>query len=194
MTHATSSRRRRKWIRLKQYDYTQPGAYFVTICTHDRAHLFGRVVDQTVALSSWGQMADWQWRNLPQHFEQVRVDVHVVMPNHLHGIIWIGDDPVETIYSPPPAPQTGVTSGSLGAIVGTFKSLTARRINQMRQTPGIPVWQRNYFEHIIRTEHALHAIRRYIHENPQRCSMDRYHPEPQGIDPRALEIWRMLRA
>lgn len=208
---------RRRSIRLKQYDYRRPGAYFVTICTYRSAHLFGDVINQTVELSPFGRVADWRWRNLSRHFEFVSVDAHVVMPNHIHGIIWLGDDPVGAMHSQLPSGQAttaasvlsgcasnivqenasplpaGAPSGALGAIVGNFKSTTARRINQMRKTPGEPVWQRNYYEHIIRTEHALHKIRRYITENPHRWTLDRYNSMQKGTDPHAREIWRILR-
>ncbi|MFN8491178.1 MAG: transposase [Caldilineaceae bacterium] len=203
----------RKSIRLPGYDYTRPGAYFVTICTHQHEHLFGQITDHTMVYSPYGQIADQQWRALPDHFNLVRLDAWVIMPNHQHGIIQIVDHhlvgarqaqepilhfpdrhaPASPLEGTPPTRPNGTPAGSLGAIIGTFKSLTTRAINQMRNAPGMPVWQRNYYEHIIRTEKALQAIRSYITENPQRWALDRYHPAPTGVDPRAAEIWRLLR-
>ncbi len=116
------------------------------------------------------------------------------MPNHIHGIIFII---VGATHASPlqreNTPLRGPTSGSLGAIVGSFKSAVTKRINQMRGTPGARVWQRNYYEHIIRNERALNAIRRYIAENPLRWHLDRYNPDATGPDPQARDLWRMLR-
>jgi REP element-mobilizing transposase RayT len=87
---------------------------------------------------------------------------------------------------------SGAASGSLGAIIGNLKSMVARRINQIRDTPGAPVWQRNYYEHVIRTERALRAIREYIALNPTRWRMDRYNVLASEHDPMAAELWRLL--
>jgi REP element-mobilizing transposase RayT len=86
----------------------------------------------------------------------------------------------------------GAPSGSLGAIIGNYKSVTTRRINQIRKAPGIMVWQRNYYEHIIRTERALKAIRKYIINNPARWHLDKYNAQASGPDPMAAEVWRLL--
>jgi putative transposase len=87
---------------------------------------------------------------------------------------------------------SGAPSGSLGAIIGNFKSVTARRVNQIRRTPGAPVWQRNYYEHIIRTERALTAIREYIAGNPARWRLDKYNALADGTDPLAAQLWHLL--
>lgn len=187
----------RRSIRLKGYDYTQPGAYFVTIVTHERELLFDDPVLRRVA----GTM----WQRIPRHFPHVELDEWVVMPNHIHGIIVIMDAVGATHStnaastaeagsqyvtpssakrasgnaSPIPAssmPPIGPPSGSLGAIVGNFRSVTARRINRVRKTPGVRVWQRNYYEHIIRNERALDGIRQYIRDNPARWAEDRENP------------------
>ncbi len=198
-------RRRRRSIRLKGWDYRTPAAYFVTICTHDRAPLFGRVVDGDMVLNAFGEIVWACWREIPEHFPHVELDAFVVMPNHVHGIIFIvdvvgslhaGATHVGATHASPlrgDAPR-GPASGSLGAIVGSFKSAVTQRINALRNTPGAPVWQRNYYEHIIRTERALNAIRRYIAENPLRWHLDRYNPNATGADPQARDLWRMLQA
>ncbi len=200
-------RHHRRSIRLKGYDYTQPGAYFVTICTHNREPLFGRVVDGEMVLNAFGEIVWACWGEIPDHFPHVELDAFVVMPNHVHGIIWIVDHPgathaqnvgathaqnVGATHALPLQGPRGPVSGSLGAIVGSFKSAVTRRINELRGTPGARVWQRNYYEHIIRNERALNAIRRYIVENPLRWHLDRYNPDRQGTDPMAREIWDLI--
>jgi len=82
----------------------------------------------------------------------------------------------------------------LGAIVGNFKSVATRRVNRVRGTPGAPVWQRSYWEHVVRTEEALEAIREYIVGNPARWTLDRYHPASAGPDPHAADLWRLLQS
>ena len=170
---------RRHSIRLKGYDYTQPGAYFVTICTHRREMLFGRVVDGVMQLNEFGRIVEWTWYDLPNHVANITLDAFVIMPNHVHGIIIInppatvgaGSEPVPTIDA-----AAGPKPYGLPEIVLQFKTFSARRINARRGVRGVPVWQRNYYEHIIRNQHALNAIRRYIIENPARWQKDRENP------------------
>jgi putative transposase len=146
----------RRSIRLPNWDYAGGAAYFVTLVTHDRACLFDDPVLHRVAETFWQKIATQDQR--------VCLDAWIVMPNHVHGIIVLpaheGGDAITQRRSPALQP------GSLGAIVGNFKSIAARRINQIRRTPGRPVWQRNYYEHIIRNSRELDAIRKYILANP----------------------------
>jgi len=193
------SRHHRRSIRLKGYDYTRPGAYFITICTHERAHLFGAVVEGKMQLNDAGRIAEQCWRDIPVHFPHVQLDAFVIMPNHVHGVLWIvahdGARVGATHASPlrnAPIPPRGPVPQSIGAIIGQFKSAVTRQINALRNAPGAPVWQRNYYEHIIRNEQALNAIRRYIVENPLRWHLDRYNPERIGKDPLAQEIWKLM--
>jgi putative transposase len=88
---------------------------------------------------------------------------------------------------------SGATSGFLGAVIGSFKSVTTRRVHRIRKTPGMPVWQRNYYEHIVRTERALNAIREYITDNPARWRLDRDNTGADGPDPFAADLWRLLK-
>jgi putative transposase len=312
------SRHHRRSIRLPGYDYRSAGAYFVTICTHQRELLFEDPVLRRVA--------EALWQRIPRHFPHVQLDAWVVMPNHVHGILVIagdttrgeasqenvpstdpmvssgtesagqliagdasplrqrgagsspenvssmdviapgeadlaeqavvgdtsrGEASAENVPSMDPlasdgtvsaeqgvtgdaspllphrragsSPEnvssmdviapgetdsaeqsiagdasplrerpTGLAPGSLGAIVGNFKSVTARRINRVRGTPGAPVWQRNYYEHVVRDERALNAIRQYIADNPARWAWDTYNPAAAGPDPQAAELWRLL--
>jgi putative transposase len=160
------NRHHRRSIRLPGWDYRQGGAYFVTIATHERAHLFGKVVDGAMAVSDFGQIAVEEWERTAQLRPYVRLDAFMVMPNHVHGIVWIVDgDAVGAQRRCAPTP-TNVLPRSLGAIIRAFKSIVTRRINQIRSTPGAPVWQRNYYEHIVRNERELNAVREYIQNNP----------------------------
>ena len=183
-------RRRRKSIRLKGWDYSAPGAYFVTICTHKRQPLFGQVVDGEMVLNQYGEIVREAWFDLPNHYAHVELDAFVVMPNHIHAIIILDADAIGVGAGLKPAP----TRHPLSEIVRALKTFSARRINTLRGTPGVPVWQRNYYEHIIRNERALNAIRRYIAENPLRWYLDRYNPNAAAPDPLARDLWRMLQA
>ncbi len=192
------NRHHRRSIRLPGYDYTQPGAYFVTICTHERAHLFGHVVDGDMVLNAFGKIVWEEWFRSAEIRAEIELfpDEFVVMPNHIHGIVWImetndhnvgahGRAPVigPTGRSPlriPPAHPRGPAARSLGSFIAGFKSAVTKRINTLRGTPGARVWQRNYYERIIRNERALNAIRRYIAENPLRWHRDRYNPDATG--------------
>ncbi len=169
----------RRSIRLPDYDYTSPGAYFVTICAHQGELLFGKVVGEAVVLSEYGQIARDCWEAIPTHFAQVELDAWVVMPNHLHGILVVTESVGAQHAAPLPSksPRTGVRSGSLGAMIRSFKSAATRRINQMRSTPGARIWLRNYYEHVIRNDASLKRIREYIQGNPARWSDDRLHPD-----------------
>lgn len=201
----------RRSIRLKGYDYSQPGAYFVTIVTQDRACLFGEVVDGEMRLNELGEIVAWTWRDLPNHVPNVALDAFVVMPNHVHGIIvsidapnapapvGAGSEPAPT--QPIPGPFNEPIPGGIAAkryalpeIVRQFKTFSARRINERRGTPGGPVWQRNYYEHIIRNEESLNQIRQYIANNPLQWALDRENPDvvEAGSEPAATEgePWR----
>ena len=185
------NRHHRRSIRLRGYDYTQPGAYFVTICTHERAMLFGQVVDGEMVLNEWGEIVREEWFRSAEIRAAIKLfpDEFVVMPNHIHGIIWIvGISPLVGAtrrVAPTDGHPRGPAPNSLGAVIGQFKSIVTKRINARRGTPGARVWQRNYYERIIRNEWALNAIRRYIAENPSRWHLDRHNPNANGPDPRA---------
>ncbi len=152
MTPSTQRHHRRS-IRLRGYDYAHAAAYFVTICTADRACLFGEVVDDVMRLNVAGQLVEQVWGAIPSHFPQVAVDEFVVMPNHVHGVIVFDGQAPTDVGAQHAAPLPGspnVRSGSLGAVVRSFKSAATKRINEHRGSPGAPVWQRNYYEHIAR--------------------------------------------
>ena len=204
----------RRSIRLPGYDYAEPGACFVTICTKDRLCLFGEVVAGEMRLNAAGHIAHQCWSDIPNHFPHVQLDAFIVMPNHVHGILVIAhhaapDDvgarhvgarhavPLQppAVTPPPTASRNPAVEqfgkpvhGSIPTIVRSFKSAATRHINILRGTPGAPVWQRNYYEHIIRTEDALRRIRQYIVTNPMRWHLDRENPDRTGRNPDE-EMW-----
>ena len=166
----------RRSIRLPGYDYRQAGAYFITVCTHNRTMLFGDVVNDEMKLSEAGQIAEKVWRGIPDHFDNVGIDAFIVMPNHVHGIIVITHTHVGARYASPPHRAHQPSKGTLGTVVGSYKSAVSKQINEHRSTPGVTVWQRNYYEHVIRNESALHDIRQYILHNPAKWPDDPENP------------------
>ena len=184
-------RHHRRSIRLKGYDYAQPGAYFITICTQDRACLFGEVADGEMRLNEMGQVVCECWSAIPEHFSNGVLDAFVAMPNHVHGMVVIVDGRGTACRAPAgraPTEQFGrPITGSVPTIIRSFKSAVTRRINALRGTPGAPVWQRNYYEHIIRNDDALHRIRQYIADNPTRWAFDR--EGPTAIHPGPEDAW-----
>lgn len=189
MTRYDPLRHHRRSIRLKGYDYTQAGAYFVTMCAHGRECLFGDIANGVVRLNDCGRIAAAGWNALPRHFAHATLDAFVIMPNHLHGLVLLSaQGKGETFAGRPsdragagaanasPQRPNGTQPGSLGAILQNFKSISTRKINTLRATPGAPVWQRNYYERIVRDDRALNAIRHYIANNPLKWALDRDNP------------------
>ncbi len=148
--------------RLAGYDYSQPGFYFVTICTQQHRLVFGTIVDDQVYLRGPGQIAQSVWVTLPRRFAHVKLDEYVFMPNHLHAIIALTDlDPT----------QAGPRA-ALWEIVRVFKAVTSYHIHRSEGKPWF-AWQDDYHDTVIRTEAALQQIRRYILENPLRWKQDK---------------------
>jgi putative transposase len=155
-------RHHRRSIRLRDYDYSQAGAYFVTICTHDRQCVFGDIVDGQMQLNACGQQVEAVWHALPERFPGVELDEYVMMPNHVHGIISLGGKGAMN------------RAPTLGEVVRAFKALTARSV-RLSGLLGF-AWQRNYHEHIIRNEEDLDRIREYVAFNPADWSEDSENP------------------
>ena len=178
----------RKSTRLRGYDYTQAGAYFITICTHTRECLLGEVVNGEMRPNEYGNIANARWNEIPVHFSDVGTDSFVVMPNHIHGIIVLSDDCRGGVTPPnwvTTLDKTGTETvplrkRTLGQIVAYFKYQTTKSINQIRSTPGVHVWQRNYYEHVIRNRTDLEEIREYIVNNPLKWDLDRENPNNVG--------------
>jgi putative transposase len=189
---ANQNKRHRRSIRLQGFDYSQTGAYFVTICTRERTCIFGEVIDAEMRLNNAGEVVDQCWLAIPKHFPDVDLDAYVVMPNHVHGILVITDGPVGAKdFSPLHNNKTttrrlkGTLSGTIGSIVRGFKIGVTKRLRDA--THNDTVWQRSYYEHIIRHEESLNRIRQYILHNPARWSSDRENPEATNVEPK--EAW-----
>ncbi|MEP0545407.1 MAG: transposase [Rhodothermales bacterium] len=191
------SRHRRRSVRLRWHDYAG-GLYFVTICTHGRLPLFGEIVDGEMALSAAGDAVFEEWMRTGDIRAEVVLDAFVVMPNHVHGIIGIiaGTPPTVGVETPDdafptvgvgatgrsplrsgPSARPGPLPKSLGALVAGFKSAVTKRVNAARGIPGAAVWQRNYWERVLRDDRELGIARRYVADNPLRWHLDRLHPD-----------------
>jgi len=171
----------RRSIRLKDYDYSQEGAYFVTICTQNNITMFGKITSGKMHLNKFGSIVNDCWREMPSHFPNVEIDAFVVIPNHMHGIVNIVDNRRGEVTSPAPkgAATAPLRKHTLGQIIAYFKYQTTKSINQIHQTPGIRIWQRNYYEHVIRNETDLNDVRQYIINNPLQWDMDKENPNSQ---------------
>ena len=159
-------RPQRRPIRLRGNDYSRPGQYFVTIVTNGRSEIFGAVVDGAMHLSAEGACVANVWATLPRLYAHVSLDAFVVMPNHVHGIVVIEPDSAD-----------GTKLAPLSEVVRGFKTYSARRVNGMRRMSGNPVWQRNYYERIIRDDRELQNVRQYIQENPRHWGDDAENPQ-----------------
>jgi putative transposase len=192
-------RHHRRSIRLQGYDYRLAGAYFVTLCSQDRACLFGDLKDGQMHLSDIGRIVQEEWLRAEIVRAHVELDAFVVMPNHLHGIIVLSGDVEDRLPTPIPRPDlivpvgatqpratqpratqrvapTGPRSGSLGAIIGQFKAVTTKRARALGGEAVGSLWQRNYYERIIRNEAELDRIRHYIEQNPINWARDAENP------------------
>lgn len=192
----------RRSIRLKGYDYAQAGAYFITICCQDRAHLFGEVTDGKMKLNPYGMIAHNEWLKTPEIRKNAELDVFVIMPNHIHGIIILNNIGRGESHSPDnkmpdknDSPDNKMPddklpdnvdlntgecnsprqspSNNIGAIVRGYKSSVTKQLNSLNI--GRAVWQRNYYEHIIRNEQSFQAVSRYIVNNPSKWKEDKFY-------------------
>ncbi len=192
-------RYRRRSIRLPGYDYAQPGIYFITMCVKGRDHIFGKIINGKMILNTYGKIVHSKWNRIPRYFKNAHLDVFQIMPDHLHGIIILThnsdnvrskhcgqDEDLEwpifisnasTLRYQQPSnlsPPNGTKPGSISAIIQNFSSVTTRKINQIRKTPGHKIWQRGYYDRIIRDQNAVWAIRRYISDNPSNWNKRKY--------------------
>ena len=197
----------RRSIRLRGYNYAQTGAYFVTIVTKDRECLFGEIVDGEVRLNDAGRVIQATWNELPEHYPGVECDASIVMPNHVHGVIVLGDDggvgSNDVGAGPRACPERGKpqSSGqprgvaptiSLPDVVHRLKTLTTKRyIDGVKSSDWASfagrLWQRNYYEHIVRDENELRCIREYIVNNPLQWESDQENPS-QSVDVRQKPV------
>ena len=174
---------RRHSIRLKGYDYSQTGYYFVTICTRNRECVFGDVVGGKMKLSKIGELVQIAWNDLLKRFRNLELDGFAVMPNHIHGIIIIvGAGLALPNQGAASSAPTKDISPRLGDVVRAFKSISAINVNLFLTRSGVPLWQRNYYEHIIRNEESLNCVREYIETNPLRWELDGENPHRKDED------------
>ena len=159
---------RRKTMRLQEYDSSQAGGYFITICTHEKECLFGEVVDGEVQLNEIGRIVKSEWLKTEEIRDNVSTDEFVIMPNHVHGILFI-DEPAERFGQP--------TSNLIPTINRSFKAAIIKQINELRNTPVVPVWQRSFYDRIVRNDDELNKIREYILNNPLKWQLDTENPE-----------------
>ncbi len=206
-----SYKHHRRSIRLRGYDYSRTGLYFVTICTDNHQCLFGDIINDVMILNDAGMMVENCWNDIPTHFPHAELDEYVIMPNHVHGIISIrmgvdgnvidgdggndGNDGIVVVgvgaknFSPlrDDRHQPRGTSKTIGSIIRGFKIGVT---NWMRQNTTVyDVWQRNYWEHIIRNENELDKIRTYISNNPLKWQDDKlydYHVNGNGMSKKQL--------
>jgi len=153
--------KRKNSLRLSGYDYSQSGAYFVTILAHKRLHLFGTLENSVVVTSSLGTIINNCWHEIPDHFSSVELGTFVIMPNHIHGIIVLHDLPEKVI---------------LGHVINTFKGAVTRiaRKTELEVDLDHPVWHRNFHDRIIRNEQEFNSIVQYIQSNPSRWEADTF--------------------
>jgi putative transposase len=185
----------RRTIRLRDYDYTRGGAHFITICTRDRECLWGKVVNGMVLMNATKRLVKSVWLQTATVRPDKELDAHVVMPNHFHGFFFIHESPGVAGATRRVAPMknhfvaagktrrpTGPKPRSLGAVMAQFKSSVTKRLNDTRQYRGVSMWQRNYYEHVIRDEESLNRIREYIATNAERWDLDRENLQAAGKD------------
>ncbi len=173
---------RRRSIRLRGYDYTRAGAYFVTVVVRDRSLRFGEIIDGKMELNDEGRIVATYWEWLGIRYPHVSLDEYVVMPNHLHGIIVL--DTIPSQGGSRTAPTKNCRK-PLGRLIGAFKTVSTKRINLSCGSPSRRLWQRNYYERVIRDENELSQAREYIVENPLKWELDRENPEAvvEGLKP-----------
>ena len=174
----------RKSIRLKKYDYSQAGCYFVTICTHNREHLFGKIIDGIMVLNENGEILNDCIQNIHQHFSYSVTDYFCIMPNHIHMIVIINELRPDDIVGNKPVGNRhacslpGYTNDrnhqALPVIIGSIKSAVTKLIHRINSNYNA-IWQKSYYEHIIRNENELFAIRNYIENNPINWGNDEYY-------------------
>ena len=173
---------KRRSIRLRGHDYSNVNVYFVTICSFQKQCIFGEIRNGLMGYSDFGLEVLKSWQDTGKHHKNVLLGDFIIMPNHFHAIMWIvGWDTAHdegTARRAPTLEQFGKpVHGSLPTIVRSFKSATTKKINELRGMTGVPVWQRNYYEHIVRDSADLNRIEEYIRNNPARWDMDEENPK-----------------
>ena len=184
----------RKQIRLKEYDYSKAGGYFITICTASHEDVLGKISDQGIELNETGEIAEQWWLKLENRFPNITLDYHVTMPNHIHGIIIMSEESVVGAIHELPLPRDRMDRRRMliPKVIGYFKMNSAKHINRLRESPGFPLWQRNYYEHVIRNEEELSRIREYILNNPLKWDLDRENPLSRNFILDHKQYWKKI--
>ena len=185
----------RRSIRIKNYDYSKNGYYFITICSKDRECIFGNLnvgallacAQNMIELSNAGKILDKHWNNIPNQFENVILDEYIIMPNHIHGIIIIDKDRAHDKDR-----AQASSAPTIGKIMRSFKSKSAMEYLKHIQNNDFnlsrKIWQRNYYEHIIRDDNELEKIREYIVNNPYKWDEDKDNPENIKFDNHQIDL------
>ena len=178
----------RNSTRLRDYDYASSGAYFVTICTVQRLHLFGEIVDGQMILNDVGRIALEEWQASVQIRSELALDESVIMPNHVHGIVWILEENQTVLLHASSASGVGASGRSplrgnvamgpakksLGAFIANFKAAVTKRARAASSNADLQIWQRGYHDHVVRDDADLERIRTYISINPLEWHLDEY--------------------
>ncbi len=184
----------RKTIRLRDYDYSDPGGYFLTICTHSREELLGKIVNQEMRLSGPGEVVRQWWLRLEERFPDVELDSCIIMPNHIHGIVIILEKERKDVGAlhELPLQDTKRTRRRmvLPRVVGYFKMNSAKQVNRLSVSSANPLWQRNHYEHVIRNQYELSKIREYIENNPAKWDLDRENPLSKNFNLTHRLYWK----
>jgi REP element-mobilizing transposase RayT len=186
--------RERKHIRLRNYDYSRSGYYFVTVCTQRRKEWFGKGRDGEIDLNIFGKIVGDLWTEIPEHFPYVGIDKFAVMPNHVHGILIIEQDLVGNAYMrslQQNSLRQNRTKMSLSKVVQQYKASVTRRINSL-ETDIRFAWQKSFYDHIVRSEKSLDLIREYIQNNPLKWELDRENPLSKNFDLDHDRYWKEM--
>jgi putative transposase len=181
----------RRSVRIKGYDYTQPGVYYITICTKERQCIFGEVINGQMRLNFLGDIAHTCWLAIPNHFASFQLDTFVIMPDHVHGLLAIVDNTPVTKQQRPilTREQFGQpVRGSIPTAIRSYKGAVTRLIHKFCETTEVPVWQDGFHESIIRDEEILNCKRQYIINNPQRWGDNPQKLEHQKNHPILLDL------
>jgi len=188
-----SEKHNRRSIRLKGYDYSNTGAYFITVCAYNRECLFGDIEDGKMQLNNCGRIIKSEWLRSLEIRKEIKLDIYQIMPNHFHSIVFImggstnkqekldvyvGANGHSSLRN-----RLAMKSKSLSSLMVGFKSSVKLKINKFRNTLGVPIWQRNYYDHIIRNEKELNKIREYIINNQLEWELDEENPKNWGANP-----------
>ena len=187
---------RRNTNRIPQHNYAEPGYYFITICTENRRQLFGTIENDKIILNDIGNMVDVWWQKIFERYQNILIDEYIIMPNHIHGIInnvgagfprpksFYGDNDINNKIN-----GHGNRAPTIGNIIAYFKYQSTKQINKIQNNPGIKVWQRNFYDHIIRNDKSLNKIREYIINNPATWNNDIENPNRTGnIELKSIQV------